>query len=161
MKLAKLRNSSGIHRFLLVLATVLLCGGSCLAQSDSSGAAANSQDKTGSSEKSNAQNKKDKKNADPPTTRLKIRVTGNDKPLSNATVYVRFYTSGGFLRKDKLAELDLKTNEDGSVKVPDLPQGRVMIQVIAKGWHTFGKWYDIDSEEQLVEIKLEPPPHWY
>src|SRR5271170_5234719 len=94
-------------------------------------------------------------------TRIRIRITGNtDKPVSNASVYVRYPTSGGFLRHDKLAEMDLKSNQDGSVKVPEIPQGKVMIQVIAPGWHTFGKWYDADKSEQVISIKLEQPPHW-
>jgi hypothetical protein len=96
------------------------------------------------------------------TTKIRIKVTGNtDKPVGNASVYVRFNTSGGFLRHDKLAEMDLKTNQDGSVKVPEIPQGKVMIQVVAPGWHTFGKWYDIDQAEQTISIQLVPPPHWY
>jgi len=95
-------------------------------------------------------------------TRIRIRITGNtDKPVSNASVYVRYPTSGGFLRHDKLAEMDLKSNQDGSVKVPEIPQGKVMIQVIAPGWHTFGKWYDVDQPEQTISIQLMPPPHWY
>jgi hypothetical protein len=57
--------------------------------------------------------------------------------------------------------MDLKTNQDGSVKVPEIPQGKVMIQVVAPGWHTFGKWYDVEQPEQVISIQLEPPPHWY
>lgn len=144
-------------KILLALAVVVLCGGAFAAQSSQSSEA---QDKPAAS-KSGGQSKKDKNSDDAPTTRLKIHITANDKPISNATVYVRFNVSGGFLRKDKLAELDLKTNQDGSVKVPDIPRGRVLVQVIAKGWHTYGKWHDVDGEEQTIEIKLEPPPHWY
>jgi hypothetical protein len=96
------------------------------------------------------------------TTKLHLRVVTNDgKPVGNASVYVRFYTEGGLLHHDKLAELDLKTNQDGTVKVPPIPQGKILIQVIAKGWHTFGKWYDVEKDEQSIEIHLEPPPHWY
>jgi hypothetical protein len=47
------------------------------------------------------------------------------------------------------------------VKVPEIPQGRILIQVIAKGWHTYGKWYDVDTDEQTIQVKLDPPPHWY
>jgi hypothetical protein len=95
-------------------------------------------------------------------TRLKIRVTNDkDNPVANASVYVRFNTSGGFLRHDKLAEMNFKTNQDGSVKVPDIPQGKILIQVIATGWHTFGQWYDVDKQEESIAIKLAPPPHWY
>jgi hypothetical protein len=99
---------------------------------------------------------------DPGMTRLKIQVTDpNGKAVGNASVYVRYYMSGGLLHHQKLEELDLKTNQDGSVKVPEVPQGKILIQVIAKGWHTYGKWYDIEQSEQSVPIKLEPPPHWY
>lgn len=99
---------------------------------------------------------------DPGMTRLKIQVTDpNGKAVGNASVYVRYYMSGGLLHHEKLEELDLKTNQDGSVKVPEVPQGKILIQVIAKGWHTYGKWYDIEQSEQSVPIKLEPPPHWY
>ena len=109
-----------------------------------------------------ADSKKDSKPADPTTTRLRIHVVNaDDKPVSNASVYVRFPVTGGLFHKDKLSELSLKTNEDGSVKVPDIPRGKILIQVIAKGWKTFGKWYEIDSEAMTVEIKLEPPAHWY
>lgn len=95
-------------------------------------------------------------------TRLKIQVSdANDKPVGNASVYVRYYTPGGFLHHEKLEELNFKTNQDGSVKVPEIPQGKILIQVIAKGWHTYGKWYEIEQSEESVPIKLDPPPHWY
>jgi hypothetical protein len=106
--------------------------------------------------------KKDSKPSDPTTTKLRIHiVSADDKPVSNASVYVRFPVAGGLFHKDKLAELNLKTNEDGSVKVPDIPRGKILIQVVAKGWKTYGKWHEINSEAMTVEIKLEPPAHWY
>ena len=95
-------------------------------------------------------------------TKLRIHVlTDAGKPVPNASIYVRFNTEGGFLHHDKLAEMNLKTNQDGSVKVPEVPQGKILIQVIAPGWHTYGKWYDINKDEDTIEIKLVPPPHWY
>ncbi len=95
-------------------------------------------------------------------TKLHLRVlNGEGKPVGNASVYVRFYTDAGFRHRHSLAELDLKTNQDGTVKVPPVPQGKILIQVIATGWHTFGKWYDVEQDQDSIEIKLEPPPHWY
>jgi hypothetical protein len=104
-----------------------------------------------------------KKPAEQRTVRLRIEVKGdNGKPVANASVYVRYNIPGGLLHSDKLAELDLKTNGDGSVKVPAVPQGRILVQVIAPGWHTYGKWYDIvDKDEESIEIKLDPPHRWY
>ena len=105
---------------------------------------------------------KNDKSPDQGMTKLRIRVSGNnDKPVVNASVYVRYNKPGGLLHKDKLAELDLKTNEQGSVKVPPVPQGKILVQVIATGWHTYGKWYEINKDEESIDIKLEPPTKWY
>lgn len=146
------------HLGTALIALTLLTGSGFAQVTGSSGSSA--QDNSSSSDKSN--DKKDDKSSQPATTKIQIHVTTKDgKPISEASVYVRFNESGGFLRKDKLAEMDLKTNQDGSVKVPEIPQGKIMIQVIATGWHTYGQWYDVDKDQQLIEIKLEPPPHWY
>lgn len=110
----------------------------------------------------NSPDAKTQKPSDSLTTKIRIQVNdANDKPVPSASVYVRYNESGGFLRHDKLAELSLKTNQEGMVKTPEVPQGKILIQVIAKGWHTFGKWYEIDKDSDSVLIKLEPPPHWY
>ena len=161
------------------LAALLLCVSATLAQSNTQNQPSNQdqkpeQDKSGTQSQSTSSDKPAAQNgaeagkaggdqsSEPGTARIKINVTGsNDKPVPNASVYVRFNETGGFLHKDKLAEMNFKTNGDGSVKVPDVPQGKVLIQVVAKGWHTYGKWYDVDKAEMTVSIKLEPPPHWY
>lgn len=135
----------------IVLATCLLWPAPGFGQSTGA-------DKSSIPEKSGTQ---ESKSADPTKTKLRIEVTGNAKPISNAAVYVRFNQSGGLLHRDKLAELDLKTNQDGSVKVPEIPRGKIQVQVIAEGWHTFGKWYEIETAEQTIQIELKPPPHWY
>ena len=150
-----------LPKWAAILAAGLLCGAVALARASNANQSSAS-DTPDSTSKSADKDKRDDKSSGLATTRLRIQVTdGNDKPLGNVSVYVRYYTSGGFLHREKLAELDFKTNQDGSVKVPEIPQGKILIQVIAKGWHTFGKWYDIEKEEESVPIKLEPPPHWY
>ena len=96
------------------------------------------------------------------TSKLKILITSpKGRPIDNASVYVRYPKPGTLFHHDELQELDLKTNQDGTVKVPPVPQGKVEIQVIAKGWHTFGAWYDVEKDEQIVTIQLQEPPHWY
>ncbi len=95
-------------------------------------------------------------------TKIRLRVTNNqDKPVPNASVYIRFNESGGLFHKDHLSEMNFKTNDDGSVKVPEVPIGKVLIQIVAKGYHTYGKWYDIAKDPDEISIKLDPPPHWY
>jgi protocatechuate 3,4-dioxygenase beta subunit len=155
------------------LAIVLLCASASFARTQSQDQSttpasttdkSNAQTQSNNSDKPPAQTKNDKskKSDDPPTTKLRIHVTdSNDKPVGNASIYVRFNEPGGMFHHDKLSEMNFKTNQDGSVKVPDVPQGKVLIQVVAKGLHTYGKWFEIDKDEESVEIKLEPAPHWY
>jgi hypothetical protein len=112
-------------------------------------------------DKSSTQEKKEAKSSDQGTTKLRIVVTGNDKPVSNASVYVKYNEPGGLFHRERLAEMNFKTNLDGTVKVPEIPRGKILIQVIAKGWHTYGKWYEIETESETIRIKLEPPPRWY
>jgi hypothetical protein len=96
------------------------------------------------------------------TTKLRIEVTAGDEgnPVESASVYVR-YTEGRKLGKDKKIEQNWKTNKEGVVKVPEVPRGKVLIQVIAPGWKTFGRWYDLDQDEQTIKIRLQKPPRWY
>ncbi|MGC1483988.1 MAG: hypothetical protein WA789_09355 [Candidatus Acidiferrum sp.] len=99
--------------------------------------------------------------ADVPT-KLTIEVTGGEKsvPVENASVYVK-YIEQRSLRKDKKVELNVKTNREGLTHVPDAPLGRALIQVIADGWKTYGRWYDITDPHQVIKIHLEKPPKWY
>jgi hypothetical protein len=150
-------------RCLAALATFLLCMPGGFAQethpSQEGSTPSTSQEKPASKDQ---KVQKDQSSSEPATAKIRITVTDpNDKPVPNASVYVRFNVSGGMFHKDHLSELSFKTNQEGSLKVPEVPQGKVLIQVIAKGWHTYGKWYDVDKDEQSVTIKLEQPPHWY
>jgi len=95
-------------------------------------------------------------------SRITIEVTGGEKdtPVENASVYVK-YVEEHKLRKDKKLELNVKTNRDGVAHVPNAPLGRVLIQVIAEGWKTYGRWYDITDTKQVFKIRLQRPPKWY
>jgi hypothetical protein len=97
-----------------------------------------------------------------PITRLTVEVTGGDKNVAveNASVYVK-YVEEHAITKDKKLELNVKTNASGVAHVPAAPTGRVLIQVIAEGWKTFGRWYDITDLNQEFKIHLERPPKWY
>jgi len=115
-----------------------------------------------SSSKDNTSKDDKKQAAEPATAKLRITVVDpKGNPVDNASVYVRYNESGGLFHKDKLAELSFKTNQQGALKVPEVPQGRVMVQVITKDWHTFGQWYDVNQDEQTIDIKLAPPVKWY
>jgi hypothetical protein len=96
------------------------------------------------------------------TVKITIQVTGGEDktPVDSASVYVRFVEARK-IGKDKQIEMNLKTNLSGICHVPEIPAGKVVIQVIAPGWKTFGENYDLDQAEQTVNISLTRPPKWY
>jgi hypothetical protein len=98
----------------------------------------------------------------PESNRLTIEVTGGDKavPVENASVYVK-YVEEHVIRKDKKLELNVKTNREGVAHVAEAPLGRALVQIIAEGWKTYGRWYDITDPHQVIKIRLERPPKWY
>jgi hypothetical protein len=97
-----------------------------------------------------------------PVLRLTIVVTGGEKnaPVENASVYLK-YVEERKIKKDKVTELNVKTNHDGVAHIPEPQLGRVLIQVIAEGWKTHGRWYDLTDAKQTIEIQLQRPPKWY
>lgn len=103
--------------------------------------------------------KQDPKDA---TTALVIVVTGGPKniPIDNASVYLRWYEPRTW-RHAKEMEFDLKTDLKGIAKVKDVPRKKIMIQVVKANWRPFGQYYDLDKDEQRIEINLQTPPHWY
>lgn len=93
---------------------------------------------------------------------LTIEVSGGENavPVENASVYVKYFEEH-VIRKDKKLELNVKTNREGLAHVPDAPVGRALVQIIADGWKTYGRWYDITDAKQVIKIRLEKPPKWY
>jgi hypothetical protein len=95
-------------------------------------------------------------------SRLTIEVTGgeNSVPVENASVYVK-YVEEHAIKKDKKVELNVKTNRAGVAHVAEAPLGRALVQIIAEGWKTYGRWYDITDPHQVIKVRLERPPKWY
>ncbi len=143
----------------LFFATILLLGLTTAASTSAQGAnASKSQD--------NAKQAQPTEDAPPPTTsqskRLTIEVTAgkNDVVVEAASVYLK-YEEARLLRKDKKYALNVKTNRDGKAHIPDAPLGRVLIQVVADGWKSYGQYYTVTDPEAVIKIHLERPPKWY
>lgn len=93
------------------------------------------------------------------TSEVRIELTGGDsnKPIDNASVYLRFYDDP-VRQKGKSHEVDLKTNQDGTLRYSPVPQGKILIQIVAEGWKTYGQWHQINQDPQTIQIHLDRPP---
>ena len=98
----------------------------------------------------------------PAVKRLRIEVSGGDKNVAveNASVYLK-YVEEKKLGKDRKYELNVKTNRSGVAHIPDPPTGRVLIQIVAEGWKTYGKYYELTDPGEVIKIHLDRPPKWY
>ncbi len=97
---------------------------------------------------------------DTPMTTLRVEVkTHTDRPLDRASVVVKFVKGRNYLKlgKKTVTSWQVKTNQEGVAKIPALPQGEILIQVIAKGYQTFGQTFEVNEPERTIEVKLNPP----
>ena len=95
----------------------------------------------------------------PPTSRIEVTVLRdvNGKPIANAAVI--FHAMEG--ERDK-GNMELKTNADGKTVIDVMPIGdTVRLQIIAKGFQTFGDDYKIDKSEIAIEIRMKRPGEQY
>lgn len=85
------------------------------------------------------------------------------KPVESASVIVKFVKGHSVTKLGKKIrkEWELRTNQEGIVKIPPIPQGTILIQVIAKDYQTFGQNFDVDEEEKTIDIKLNAPQPQY
>jgi hypothetical protein len=97
-------------------------------------------------------------------TRLQVVVKNLDgKPIEHAAVIIKFVegTSKIKLGRKIMTTWEARTNQDGILKVPSMPQGDIRVQVNAKGFQTFGQVFKVDEADKTIEIKLNPPQQQY
>jgi len=95
----------------------------------------------------------------PPTARIEVTVVRdiNGKPIENAAVI--FHPMEG--ERDK-GNMELKTNEDGKAIIDVLPIGdTVRLQIIARGFQTYGDDYKIDKTQMAIDIRMKRPGEQY
>lgn len=93
-------------------------------------------------------------------TELQVEVKNLDgKPIDRASVVVKFVEgrSKAKFGKKITTRWELRTNQMGMAKIPPIPQGKILVQVIAKGYQTHGKTYEVEEEAKTIEVKLNPP----
>jgi len=96
------------------------------------------------------------------TLRIEVKTLGG-AAVERAAVIVRFIEGRSIAKFGKKIRTtwETRTNMEGVAKIPSLPQGKIMIQVIAKGYQTFGQEFQIAEEAKTIQIKLNPPQPQY
>jgi hypothetical protein len=97
-------------------------------------------------------------------TRLTVQVNSADtgRAVDRASVIVRFRHGLNPVKMKKIiTSWEMKTSQEGSVSIPEMPMGEITIQVIADHYQTFGDVFQLTMPEQTIAIKLNPPQAQY
>jgi hypothetical protein len=95
----------------------------------------------------------------PPTARIEVTVLRdvNGKPIEDAAVI--FHPMEG--EKDK-GNMELKTNDEGKALIDVIPIGStVRLQVIVRGFQTYGEDYEVKMANMAIEIRMKRPGQQY
>jgi hypothetical protein len=92
----------------------------------------------------------------PPTAKIEVSVLRDTdgRPIENAAVI--FHTL-----KEK-GNMELKSNEDGKALIDVLEIGEtIRLQIIAKGFQTYGADYPIENGDMAIEVRMKRPGEQY
>lgn len=82
----------------------------------------------------------------------------NGKPVRNASVVLHPVGKDG---KQAHGGAQLKTDADGKASYAGVPYGKLRVQVLMRGFQTYGEDYDIDVPNKEITIKLQRPRQQY
>jgi hypothetical protein len=82
----------------------------------------------------------------------------NGKPVRNASVVLHPVDKDG---RQSSGGIQLKTDPEGKASFPGAPFGKLRVQVLARGFQTYGEDYEISEPEQKITIKLKRPQGQY
>jgi len=84
------------------------------------------------------------------------------KPVDRANVIVRFSgRSIAKLGKKVRTTWEMRSTQEGVAEIPELPKGKILVQVTAKGFQTFGQTFDVTEDERTIDVTLNPPQQQY
>ena len=86
---------------------------------------------------------------------FKVLRESDKAPVADAHIVIHF-TEERLLR-DKRGTWETKTNRKGEVMLPNVPLGTAKVQVIARGYQTYGNQHELTKPEEEVTILLKPP----
>ena len=82
----------------------------------------------------------------------------NGEPVRSASVVLHPLDEKG---RPQRTGIQLKTDSDGNTGFPSVAYGKLRVQVIARGFQTFGEDYDINQPTQEIVIRLKRPQEQY
>jgi len=85
-----------------------------------------------------------------------VKDAATDQPLPNARLTLMFKEPRK-LKRDKGLSYSAKTNPQGRYKFVHIPKGTIHLVVTAERHQSFGQDFELEQDDQVVEVKLKKP----
>lgn len=85
-----------------------------------------------------------------------VKDAATDQPLPNAHLTLSFKEPRK-LKRDKGLSYSAKTNPQGRYKFVHIPKGTIHLVVTADRHQSFGQDFELEQDDQVVEVKLKKP----
>ncbi len=82
-----------------------------------------------------------------------VKDAETDQPIYQARLTLRFREPGGKLRRSKW----LSFSAQGRYRFTLIPKGAVRLTVTAEHHQTFSREFEVDKDNEVLEVKLKPP----
>jgi len=98
-----------------------------------------------------------------PEDRTSVQIVVTDaetgQPINQAHLTFQFREPGNKfkLKRSRPTTYTAKTNPQGRYKFLDIPKGTIRLMVTAEHHESFGKDFEIEQDDQVIEIKLKKP----
>ena len=93
------------------------------------------------------------------TVQIVVKDAVSDQPIHQARLTLRFSEGGGVRRlgKDRKHTFSAKTNPSGRYKFTGVRKGPILLMVTADHHQAFGKEFELEQDDQVIEVKLKRP----
>mgnify|MGYP001610113378 CR=1 FL=1 len=85
-----------------------------------------------------------------------VKDAASDQPMPNARLTLIFKEPRK-LKRDKGLSYSAKTNPQGRYKFVHIPKGTIRLVVTAERHQSFGQDFELEQDNQVVEVKLKKP----
>lgn len=93
------------------------------------------------------------------TVNVVVKDTETGQPVNQARLTLQFREPGskGKLQRSKLLSFSAKTNPQGRYRFTNIPKGTLHLIVTAEHHQSFGKDFELEQDNQVIEVKLKQP----
>ncbi len=81
------------------------------------------------------------------------------QPVANAGVVLDQVADLHRHRVKNALDVELKSDTKGNASLEGFVPGVLLVQVIAPGYNTFGKYYYVRQQKTVIQVQLQPPGH--